>query len=156
MICENNKCLFFEVHYPVWFCLHVLGSCTNPLMLSVSISTISFNTLELCTLPTEYICMLRIVFTVNGDFFPEHHYPDDLCSGDVRCFLWGTNWIRIYYLEEIRCYEGYWCMCKMNLILVLYTAPFPAVLAPEARFWSNASLIKSAICIYFFVYLQGT
>jgi hypothetical protein len=26
----------------------------------------------------------------------------DLCSGHEMCFLWGTNWIFVYYVEEIR------------------------------------------------------
>jgi hypothetical protein len=50
--------------------------------------------------PTQYICVFRMVLTVNSDCFPKHHYPVWLCSGEVMCFLWGTNLILIYYLDE--------------------------------------------------------
>jgi hypothetical protein len=39
------------------------------------------------------VYVFRMVLTVNND-------PAGLCSGDVMCSLWGTNWICIYYLDE--------------------------------------------------------
>jgi hypothetical protein len=47
-------------------------------------------------LSTQCICVFRMVLTINSDCFHEHHWPVDLCSGDVMCFLWGTDWIAIY------------------------------------------------------------
>jgi hypothetical protein len=46
--------------------------------------------------PTQCICVFRMILTINSDYFPKQHYPVGLCSGDVMCFLWGTNWIYIY------------------------------------------------------------
>jgi hypothetical protein len=71
------------------------------LSLVVSIYTTRFNTLKLCILPTQCICVFRMVLTMNSDCFLKQHFPVGLCSGDVMCFLWNTNWNYIYYLEEI-------------------------------------------------------
>jgi hypothetical protein len=38
--------------------------------------------------------------------FPQAALTSLFCSGDVMCFLWGTNWILIYGLEEIRSLKG--------------------------------------------------
>jgi hypothetical protein len=43
-----------------------------------------------------------MVLTVNSDFFPKQNELVELCSANVMCFLWGTNWIFIYYLREIQ------------------------------------------------------
>jgi hypothetical protein len=32
-----------------------------------------FNILEHCILPTEYICVFRMVLTINSDCFPKQH-----------------------------------------------------------------------------------
>jgi hypothetical protein len=37
-----------------------------------------------------------MVLTINSDCFPKQHYPAGLCSGDIMCFLWGTNWICVF------------------------------------------------------------
>jgi hypothetical protein len=41
--------------------------------LVVNIYTICFNTLKLCILPTECICVFRMVLTINSDCFPKQH-----------------------------------------------------------------------------------
>jgi hypothetical protein len=46
--------------------------------------------------------MFRPVLTVNDDEFPNQHLLVDLCNGDEMCFLRGSNWIFICYLEENR------------------------------------------------------
>jgi hypothetical protein len=33
--------------------------------------------------PTQYICVFRVVLTVNSDCFPKQHYPVGICNGDV-------------------------------------------------------------------------
>jgi hypothetical protein len=66
---------------------------------SVTICTTRFNTLKLCILPTQCICVFRMVLTINSHSFRKQHEQVALCSGDVVCFLWGTNWICIYYLD---------------------------------------------------------
>jgi hypothetical protein len=35
--------------------------------------TICFNVLKLCILPTQCICVLRMVLTINSDYFPKQH-----------------------------------------------------------------------------------
>jgi hypothetical protein len=63
--------------------------------------TISYSsdTYSLCTnqwiLLKESVCLFRIVLTINSDCSPKQHSPAVLCSGDVTCFMWGTNWIFI-------------------------------------------------------------
>jgi hypothetical protein len=57
-----------------------------------------FNITEICILPTKCICVFHVVLTRNSDCFPKQHWLAGLCSGDVMCFLWGTNWIYTYYL----------------------------------------------------------
>jgi hypothetical protein len=51
--------------------------------------------LEHCILPTQCVCVLHMVLTINSDSFHKRHEPVGLCSGDVTCFLWGTNWMFI-------------------------------------------------------------
>jgi hypothetical protein len=41
--------------------------------LLVTINTACFNTLKLCNLPTECICVFRMVLTINIDCFPKQH-----------------------------------------------------------------------------------
>jgi hypothetical protein len=81
-----------------------------------TIRTTCFNTLNLCILPTECIYVFRMVLTIDSDCFPKQHYPVGLCSGDVMCFLWGTNWILIYYLEEIQSLKRWAILLGPNLI----------------------------------------
>jgi hypothetical protein len=37
------------------------------------------------------ICMSRMVLRINSNCLPTQHWPVGLCSGDIMCFLWGTN-----------------------------------------------------------------
>jgi hypothetical protein len=40
----------------------------------------------------ECICVFRIMIVIaNIDCVSKQHYPDGACSGDIMCFLWGTN-----------------------------------------------------------------
>jgi hypothetical protein len=39
----------------------------------VTICTICFDILKLCILPTECICVFRVVLTINSDCFPKQH-----------------------------------------------------------------------------------
>jgi hypothetical protein len=73
----------------------------------VTICTTCFNILKLCSLPTECICVFRTVLTIHSDCSLKQHEPLGFCSGDVTCFLWGTNWIFIYYQEEIQSLKVY-------------------------------------------------
>jgi hypothetical protein len=59
----------------------------------VTICTTCFYILKLCIPPTECICMLRMVLTINCNCFTKQNSLVDLCSGDVICFLWGTDFI---------------------------------------------------------------
>jgi hypothetical protein len=45
----------------------------NPLKSTGSMRTALFNTLELCILTTECICVFRMVLTINSDCFPKQH-----------------------------------------------------------------------------------
>jgi hypothetical protein len=36
--------------------------------------------------------------TINSDYFPKQNEPVGLCSGDVMCFLWGTDWFSNYHI----------------------------------------------------------
>jgi hypothetical protein len=46
----------------------------NPLKTSgYTIFTTRFNTLKLCILPTQSICVFRMVLTINSDSFPKQH-----------------------------------------------------------------------------------
>jgi hypothetical protein len=81
---------------PDWGLLSLHWSDIDPLNLGGSECTICFNILKLCILPTECICVFRVVLTINSDF----------CDREVMCFLWGTNWIYIQYLQEIRLLKG--------------------------------------------------
>jgi hypothetical protein len=38
----------------------------------------------------------------NSGSHNKQHYPVWLCNGDVMCFLWGTKWMYICHLEEIK------------------------------------------------------
>jgi hypothetical protein len=42
-----------------------------------------FNILELCILPTECVCVFRVVLTINSDCFPKQHQPVGLCNEGV-------------------------------------------------------------------------
>jgi hypothetical protein len=45
----------------------------QPKSLVVSIRTTCFNIPPLCILPTQCICVFRMVLTINRDCFPKHH-----------------------------------------------------------------------------------
>jgi hypothetical protein len=52
--------------------------------------------LEHYILPTtQCVCVLHMGLTINCDCFHKRHEPVGLCSGDVTCFLWGTDWVFI-------------------------------------------------------------
>jgi hypothetical protein len=53
----------------------------------VNICTTCLNIKENCILPTQCICVFRMILTINSDYFPNQHYPVGLCSGDVMRFL---------------------------------------------------------------------
>jgi hypothetical protein len=72
---------------------------TKPSKPSGSICITCFDVLKLCILHTQYICVCRMFLTVNSSFHPKQHCRDGLCNWGVRCFLWGTSWTSIYYLE---------------------------------------------------------
>jgi hypothetical protein len=40
--------------------------------------------------------------TINSDYFLKQRQPVDLCNGEVRCFLCGTDGILNYYSDELR------------------------------------------------------
>jgi hypothetical protein len=42
---------------------------------------------------TPVLCLFRMILTVNSDYFLKQRYPVDLCNGEVRCLLRGTDWI---------------------------------------------------------------
>jgi hypothetical protein len=52
---------------------HLLAKHQLPLKPAVSICTTCFNTLTLRILPTEGICVFRMVLTINSDCFPKQH-----------------------------------------------------------------------------------
>ena len=43
------------------------------ILLTTQVYTACFNMQELYILPTEYICVFRMVLTVNSDCFRRHH-----------------------------------------------------------------------------------
>jgi hypothetical protein len=45
--------------------------------------------------------MFRKILTVNSDYFLKQRYRIDLCNGEVRCLLRGTDWILKYYLDDL-------------------------------------------------------
>jgi hypothetical protein len=46
---------------------------------------------ELYILPTQCICVFRMVLTTNRDHFPKQHQPAGLCNGVSLRFLSGAN-----------------------------------------------------------------
>jgi hypothetical protein len=49
--------------------------------------------------PFVIVCILTIdCICVPYDSYNKQRWQTGLCSGDVMCFLWGTNWILIYCL----------------------------------------------------------
>jgi hypothetical protein len=59
----------------------------NLLKPSSSLCTACVNTLQICIVPTQCICVFRMVLTINSDCFPKQHLPTGVYSGDVMCFL---------------------------------------------------------------------
>jgi hypothetical protein len=49
------------------------GHFFNSLKPVVTVYTTCINMLKLWVIPTECICMLRMVLTINSDFFPKQH-----------------------------------------------------------------------------------
>jgi hypothetical protein len=43
-----------------------------------------------------------MILIVNRDYFLEQHQQIDLGNDEVLCFLWGTDWILKYHLDELR------------------------------------------------------
>jgi hypothetical protein len=72
----------------------------------VTICTTCCNILKHGILATECIYVFRMLRMVQKDCLPTQPYTADLCSEEVMLFLWGTNWILIYYLEEIQALKG--------------------------------------------------
>jgi hypothetical protein len=50
--------------------------------------------------------VLCTILTVNSDYFLKQRQPVDLYNGEVRCFLCGTDWILVYYLDELQLQES--------------------------------------------------
>jgi hypothetical protein len=48
------------------------------------------------------ICGVNMILDANNDYFLKQHRPVDLCNGEVLCFLYGTDWILKYYLDQLR------------------------------------------------------
>jgi hypothetical protein len=60
--------------------------------------------LEHCILPTQCVCVLHMVLTINSDCFHKRNQPVGLCSGDVFPVRYELN---VYIkLEEIRSLKG--------------------------------------------------
>jgi hypothetical protein len=43
-----------------------------------------------------------MIIRINSDYIRRQNQPDNLCSGETLCFLWGRNWISKFYLDEHR------------------------------------------------------
>lgn len=56
----------------------------SPLKTSGSIGITCLNIPNLCILPTDYVCMFLVVYTVSGNFSTK---PINVCSGNVISFL---------------------------------------------------------------------
>jgi hypothetical protein len=52
----------------IWVCALVKSTIQSPVTIAC---TTSFNTLKLCILPTQWICVFRMVLTVNRDCLPK-------------------------------------------------------------------------------------
>jgi hypothetical protein len=55
-----------------------------------------------CILPTECICVFRMIATINSDYFLKQDLPIDCCCGDELYFPYGTDWIFKYYFDDLR------------------------------------------------------
>jgi hypothetical protein len=56
--------------------IHVIGRSNSFLNASspvVTICTTCFNTLKLCILPTQCVCVFRMILTISSDCFPKQH-----------------------------------------------------------------------------------
>jgi hypothetical protein len=111
-------------------------------------------------LPLECICVcvcvlgrgegerVVMIFTVNGDYFPKHHWPIGFCN-KLIVFLWSRNLVLEYYLQDfaadsvdggghehsqtqcvsdLKCMENFWfterllVFCRVTLRLWAVTA----------------------------------
>jgi hypothetical protein len=49
---------------------------------------------------TQYVYVFRMIFRINGDYFPTQHYPIGIMIEVIMCCLWSRNRNFIYYLEQ--------------------------------------------------------
>jgi hypothetical protein len=61
--------------------------------------TTCFNIKDLHLL-SERICVCRMIMKTKRDYFPKQYYPVELWNKYVFCFLWGTNLIFKFNLDE--------------------------------------------------------
>ena len=66
----------------------------------VTICTTWFNIPRLRIFPTQFICMSFGILKQRMDFFLKIQRLALVL--EMECLLWGTNWVLIYYVEEIR------------------------------------------------------
>jgi hypothetical protein len=62
-----------------------------------------------------------MILTFNSGYFLEEFKEIDVCNGDALCFLWGTDQILKYYLDNLR-FKGlnsiyYWVMFWVNTVI---------------------------------------
>jgi hypothetical protein len=55
--------------------------------------------------PHSVRCVLGMILTTNSDYSPNSNNSLVFVM-ETGCFLWGTNWISIYYLHELRALKG--------------------------------------------------
>jgi hypothetical protein len=97
------------------------------------------NIQKLHSLPTQCIYMFRMILTINSDYFLKQDYPSGLCSGEVMCFLWGTDWTVTYYLEGLHV----WTM-KMNIPFNLWRR-LSVTMGP---YWPRAVRVSYSLGIF--------
>jgi hypothetical protein len=59
-----------------------------------------FNVLKLSTVPPRVCCVFLMDLRINSAFFSKRHRQFTVSSGDLICFLRGTNGSFMNYLEE--------------------------------------------------------
>jgi hypothetical protein len=85
--CRGHENMDLYIHSPIRLYVVVLNLLKH--------SGYYMHMLEHCILPTQCVCVLHMVLTINSDCFQKRHEPVGLRSGDITCFLWGTNWMFI-------------------------------------------------------------
>jgi hypothetical protein len=73
LIIQTVLCESFHWHRMTRGTALVHVSCATPKSPVVTICTTRFNTLKLCILPTQCICVFHMVLTINSDCFPKQH-----------------------------------------------------------------------------------